>query len=90
MIEQGLVEEVRSLVPYRQLNALQTVGYSEIFDYIDGRISLEAAIKEIKKNTRKYAKRQMTWFSRDKEIQWTNPGQVDKIINMAQELGKAL
>ena len=90
MIEQGLVEEVRSLLPYRQLNALQTVGYSEIFDYIDGRISLQAAIEEIKKNTRQYAKRQMTWFRKDKEIEWINPAQVDKIVSVAQKLGKAI
>jgi tRNA dimethylallyltransferase len=62
------------------------VGYSEIFDYMDGKISLETAIEEIKKNTRQYAKRQMTWFRKDKEIQWFNARQGDSLISMAQKL----
>lgn len=70
MVEDGLVEEVRSLVPYRNLNALQTVGYSELFDYFDGKTGLEEALNKIKQNTRNYAKRQMTWFRRDKKIIW--------------------
>jgi tRNA dimethylallyltransferase len=70
MMEAGLVEEVRSLIPYRHLNALQTVGYSEIFDYFDNKLSLPEAIERIKINTRQYAKRQLTWFRRDPEIQW--------------------
>jgi tRNA dimethylallyltransferase len=70
MMEDGLLEEVRSLLPYRHLNALQTVGYAEIFDYLDGKITLEEAVERIKINTRQYAKRQMTWFRKDKEIQW--------------------
>ena len=90
MIRQGLVEEVRSLTPFRHLNALQTVGYSEIFDYIDGKISLETAVEEIKKNTRQYAKRQMTWFRKDKDIQWENARQSDAIISMAQKLVNAV
>jgi len=80
MIEEGLVEEVSSLQDYRQSNALQTVGYSEIFDYLDGIISLEEAIELIKKNTRKYARRQMTWFKKDKDINWYPPGEIEKII----------
>jgi tRNA dimethylallyltransferase len=87
MIEQGLVEEVRSLIPFHQLNALQTVGYSEIFEYFDNRISLIDAVEEIKKNTRQYAKRQMTWFRKDKDIQWINAKQTDVIASMAQKLG---
>lgn len=86
MIEQGLIEEVKQLRPYRNLNALQTVGYSEIFDYLDEKISLAEAIDEIKKNTRQYAKRQMTWFGKDKEIQWVNATQKDEILIMAQKL----
>ena len=73
MIEQGLVEEVKSLLPLRHYNALHTVGYTEIFNYLDGNISLEQATEEIKKNTRHYAKRQMTWFRKDKEFQWISP-----------------
>jgi len=72
MIEQGLVEEVRSLLPYRQLNALNTVGYSELFDYFDGKTDLPAAIDLIKQNTRRFAKRQLTWFRKDKEMKWLN------------------
>ena len=79
MIGEGLVEEVKSLSPYRDLNALQTVGYSEIFEVLDGKISLENAIEEIKKNTRQYAKRQMTWFKKDKNINWFAPGKPGKI-----------
>jgi tRNA dimethylallyltransferase len=73
MIEEGLVEEVRSLIPFKNLNALQTVGYSELFDYFDEKVSLKDAIEKIKQNTRNYAKRQMTWFKKDKEIFWISP-----------------
>ena len=86
MINEGLVEEVRSLNGYRDVNALQTVGYSEIFEHLDGKISLETAIEEIKKNTRQYAKRQMTWFKKDKEIKWINAKQRSEIVSMAQKL----
>jgi len=79
MIETGLVEEVRNLLPYKSLHALQTVGYSEIFDHLDGRITLDEAIDLIKKNTRQYAKRQMTWFKKDKEIRWFSPLAMEKI-----------
>jgi tRNA dimethylallyltransferase len=65
-----LVEEARSLMPYRYLNALQTVGYTEIFDYFDNKLSLAEAIERIKINTRQYAKRQLTWFRRDEDIKW--------------------
>ena len=70
MISKGLVEEVRSLLPYRQLNALNTVGYSELFDYFDGKTDMDTAISLIKQNTRRFAKRQLTWFRKDKEIKW--------------------
>ena len=90
MIGQGLVDEVRSLTDYHRLNALQTVGYTEIFEFFDGKISLGKAIEEIKKNTRQYAKRQLTWFKKDKEIQWLDAGQPDTIISMAQKLGEGL
>jgi len=84
MIEKGLVNEVKSLIPYRHLNALQTVGYKEIFDYLDGNISLTSAIEQIKTSTRKYAKRQLTWFRKDKEIKWFSPFQLKEIINWAE------
>lgn len=70
MIEQGLIEEVRGLYGYRNLQALNAVGYKEIFDFLDGKTSLQEAVELIKINTRRYAKRQMTWFCKDKEIQW--------------------
>lgn len=65
MMEQGLLEEARQLLPYRHLNALNTVGYKELFDYFDGKCTLEQAIADIKTHTRRYAKRQLTWFKRD-------------------------
>ena len=86
MIKDGLVEEVSSLIGYRDVNALQTVGYPEIFEHLDGKISLATAIEEIKKKTRQYAKRQMTWFKKDKEINWMNANQGDEITRMAQKL----
>ncbi|MBZ9651245.1 tRNA (adenosine(37)-N6)-dimethylallyltransferase MiaA [Psychroflexus montanilacus] len=70
MIEQGLVEEAKRLYPSRHLNALQTVGYRELFSYFDGKLSLAEAISEIKKNTRRFAKRQLTWFKKDPDIHW--------------------
>jgi tRNA dimethylallyltransferase len=70
MLEDGLVEEVRSLLPYRECQALQTVGYREIFDYLDGRTGLEEAADRIRVNTRHYAKRQLTWWRRDPDIRW--------------------
>lgn len=85
MISTGLVEEVKSLKPYQQLNALQTVGYTEIFDYLDHIASLEAATERIKINTRQYAKRQMTWFKKDNDIQWFYPLQVQFMIEFIEK-----
>lgn len=73
MMEQGLLEEVRSLLPFQHLNALQTVGYKELFDHLAGKLSLYEAVDAIKKNTRHYAKRQLTWFRKDSEYQWLPP-----------------
>lgn len=73
MLADGLEAEARALYPYRSLNALQTVGYREFFDYFDGRTSYEEAIELIKRNSRRYAKRQLTWFRRDSEIRWFRP-----------------
>lgn len=70
MIKNGLVEEVKSLFDSKQLNALQTVGYKELFAYLEQKISLEKAIEEIKKNSRRYAKRQLTWLRKDESIKW--------------------
>jgi tRNA dimethylallyltransferase len=64
---------VRHLIPYRDLNALQTVGYKEFFDFFDGKISKEDAILQLKQHTRQYAKRQMTWFKKDMSYQWAAP-----------------
>jgi tRNA dimethylallyltransferase len=72
MVEQGLVNEVKALLPYRHVNALNTVGYNEIFDYFDGKSDLPTAIAAIKQNTRRFAKRQLTWFRKDKEMIWLN------------------
>lgn len=79
MIKSGLAEEVKSLQLFKELNALQTVGYSEIFNYLDGNISLEKAVEQIKANTRQYAKRQMTWFRKDQDIKWFSPLQGKEI-----------
>lgn len=70
MMEAGLVDEVRSLLPYRDCQALQTVGYREVFDYLDGKIPLEEAVRLIQRNTRHYAKKQLTWWRRDPSIRW--------------------
>lgn len=89
MIAKGLVEEVNELTPYKDLNALQTVGYTEIFDHFAKRSSLPRAIELIKQNTRHYAKRQMTWFKKDKEIQWCPPVKDDVMKIIQKELDKA-
>lgn len=85
MIAEGLVEEVKSLTPFRDLNALNTVGYKEIFDFFDGKITLDQAITNIKTSTRRYAKRQLTWFKRDETIQWFPPGDLSEIIEFIEK-----
>jgi len=80
MISGGLVDEVRGLLPHRHLNALNTVGYKEIFAFLDGKMTLEEAVEKIKTNTRRYAKRQLTWFQRDVAITWFHPEQVEEMI----------
>ena len=69
MMEEELLKEVENLIPYKNKNALQTVGYKELFSYFDGEISLEEAINKIKQNTRRFAKRQISWFKREENIQ---------------------
>ena len=87
MMTQGLLEEVKKLYDYKDYNALQTVGYKELFAYFDGQWDLETAIEEIKKNTRRYAKRQMTWFRRDNENIFFNP---DKPSQINEYLSKTI
>lgn len=85
MMEKGLLEEVISLQPYRHKNALQTVGYKELFDYLDGNSSLEFAIDEIKKNSRRYAKRQLTWYRRDESVNWFDYQSTQEIVDFVTE-----
>ena len=79
MVDEGLVEEVKRVLPYRQCNALNTVGYKEIFAYFDGEMTLEQAIEKIQRNTRVYSKKQMTWFKKDNRINWFHPNQIEEI-----------
>lgn len=81
MIASGLIDEARRMHPYKGLNALNTVGYKELFDYFDGNCTLEEAIFRIKCNTHKYCRKQLTWFKRDKDIRWFSPDNVEEIIN---------
>lgn len=80
MVKNGLFEEAESLFNYRHLNALNTVGYAEIFTYMEGKTTREEAINAIKQNTRRYAKRQLTWFRKDPDIKWFSPAQAGEII----------
>jgi tRNA dimethylallyltransferase len=89
MIKQGLTNEVANLIPHRDLNALNTVGYRELFDYFDGKTDLTRAIELIKQNTRHFAKRQMTWFRKDQNIHWLppadiTPGKITALLDQAQ------
>jgi tRNA dimethylallyltransferase len=80
MMEAGLLEEVRACQAFRALNALNTVGYKELFDYLDGLTSLDEAVRLIKRNSRRYARRQLTWFNRDEGIAWFRPEQFNEIM----------
>ena len=80
MVEEGLEAEARMMYPKRHLNALQTVGYRELFDYFDGNCSFEEAVELVKRNSRRYAKRQLTWFRRDANTAWFNPSDLDAIL----------
>ncbi|RZJ27471.1 MAG: tRNA (adenosine(37)-N6)-dimethylallyltransferase MiaA [Flavobacterium sp.] len=86
MIDEGLLAEAKTLYPHKDLNALQTVGYRELFQYFEGKISLEFAISEIKKNTRRFAKRQLTWFRRNEKVKWfdylTPVAEIEEYIQM--------
>lgn len=82
MMADGLLDEARRLYPHRHLNALNTVGYKELFAYLDGQWPLDVAVERIKKNTRVYAKKQMTWFQRDASIHWFHPNQLQDIFQL--------
>lgn len=81
MMESGLIDEVRSLEKYRNLNSLNTVGYKEIFKYLDGEYTLDFAIEKIKQNSRIYSRKQMTWFKKDESITWFHPDEKDSIVS---------
>ena len=81
MMEQGLLKEAELFYNKRMTNALNTVGYKELFDYMDGRWSLEEAVERIKGNTRRYARKQLTWFKRDKDMRWFHPDEKQEILN---------
>ena len=81
MMSDGLLEEAHALYPRRELNALNTVGYKELFDYLDGRWPLEEAVERIKGNTRRYARKQLTWYKKDEQIRWFHPDDKESIID---------
>ena len=81
MMKDGLLEEAKSLINKRSVNALNTVGYKEIFDYLDGRWSLEEAVERIKGNTRRYARKQLTWYKRDVDMHWFHPNDKQQLLN---------
>jgi tRNA dimethylallyltransferase len=86
MLKNGLIDEVQQLLPYRHLNALQTVGYKELFEYFEGELDLEKAIELIKQHTRNYAKRQLTWFRKDDSYKWFEPQQLQDIVSYCKTL----
>ena len=81
MMEKGLLDEARQVYPMRDMNALNTVGYKELFDYFDGRWPLEEAVERIKGNTRRYARKQLTWYKKDEQIRWFHPDDKTAIMN---------
>lgn len=85
MMEEGLLDEVKSVLPYRHLNSLNTVGYKELFMYLDGEWSLDFAIEKIKQNSRIYSRKQMTWFKRDTNIHWFHPDDKDEILQFVRQ-----
>lgn len=85
MMRDGLLEEARHVYPYKHLNSLNTVGFKEMFNYLDGEWPLDFAIEKIKRNSRVYARKQMTWFKRDKEINWFHPDNIEGILTFLDE-----
>lgn len=86
MIANGWLEEARAVYPYKHLNSLNTVGYKELFNFISGEWPLETAIEKIKTNTRRYAKRQLTWFKRDTEVKWFHPDDIQSILHFIEKV----
>ena len=86
MMDNGLLDEAKSLYPCRQLNALNTVGYKELFAYLDGQYSLDEAVERIKGNTRRYARKQLTWFKKYEDAKWFNPNDSNEIMNYISRL----
>ena len=89
MIKEGLFDEVTSLQQYKENNALQTVGYSEIFRFLEGAYDREEAVRLLKRNSRRYAKRQMTWFKKDSEVEWYSPNDLEKVIERIENFIKS-
>lgn len=89
MMHQGLLAEAERVYPFRRLNALNTVGYKELFAYMDGAISLDEAVRQIQRNTRIYARKQMTWWRRDTEIAWFHPDEIEAILAYIHKYSKA-
>lgn len=85
MMSSGLLEEARAMYPYKDVNALNTVGYKELFDYFSGRWPLEEAVERIKGNTRRYARKQLTWYKRDESVTWFHPSQQQEILNFISQ-----
>jgi tRNA dimethylallyltransferase len=85
MMAEGLVDEARGLYPYRELNALNTVGYKELFDYFENKYSLNETVQKIKDHTRQYARRQLTWFRKQKDTKWFSPNEDEQILNFVHE-----
>jgi tRNA dimethylallyltransferase len=88
MMEEGMMEEANRLYDLRHLNALNTVGYKELFDYIEGKWPLDEAVERIKGNTRRYARKQLTWFKRDAEVRWFHPDQKEEIMEYIEVVKK--
>ena len=84
MINDGLVDEVKSVYQYKDLNSLNTVGYKEIIQYLEGNCTLDFAIEKIKQNSRIYSRKQMTWFKRDNDIKWFHPDNENEIMNFIE------
>ena len=90
MISEGLIDEVKSVYKYKELNSLNTVGYKEIIQYLDGNWTLDYAIDKIKQNSRIYSRKQMTWFKRDNEINWFNPDNEEDIMEFIESKTKTV
>jgi tRNA dimethylallyltransferase len=86
MMEAGLLQEASQFYSYRHLNSLNTVGYKELFEYMEGKCTLEEAVHMIKQDSRRYAKRQMTWFNKDKDIVWFHPDDVTGVVRFIDDV----